>query len=352
MQPVWILRIDEIGLKSSPVRRMFTGVMLRTLTAHCRARGVTPTIDQGHRLLVARLDAQTDSDDGDESLLSLADIEAFEDAAAHTFGLAAVDRSIPTAREPAAVMALLNQMEWPDSSVTTFGIRAKRHGRGRGWKSQPFAAELGSLVLDSHPHLKVNLTTPDAWVHVALLPEAAHLIESRIVCPGGLPCGVQGRVSASLDSDDALLAAWLCMRRGCRIDLAEPIDSELAEILTRWDPALGNEEMIRSIGVGPHREPVEVVWGKIEIDSPPHSNEAQTTYRSTEITDDNEVSNAEARENTMALKSDEKVGLTNQQDIELDGDELTRQRVPVATLDPIAGWGEEEKAAAIALIKA
>ncbi len=317
MQPVWILRIDEIGLKSSPVRRMFTGVMLRTLSAHCQALGVEVEVDQKHRLLVARIIPKFDEEGDEASKLSRAEIEAFEEAAAHTFGLAAADRSIPIAREPDAVMPLLDELGWPEPTITTFGVRAKRHGRGRGWKSQPFAAELGSLVLDRHPHLKVNLTAPDAWIRVALLPEAAHLIEHRVVCPGGLPCGVQGRVSASLDSDNALLAAWLCMRRGCRIDLVEPIDSQLAEILSKWDPALGDEEMIRSIGVGPHREPVEVVWGRIEIDSPPNLDE-------TEIA---------------------------QTQVDIDSNELIKLRVPIATLDPLAGWGEEEKNAALAEIK-
>jgi hypothetical protein len=193
-------------------------------------------------------------------------------------------------------------------------------------------------VLDRHPHLKVNLTTPDAWIRVALLPEAAHLIERRIVCPGGLPCGVQGRVLASLDSDNSLLAAWLCMRRGCRIDLAEPIDSELVEILTKWDPALGNEEMIRSIGVGPHREPVEVVWGRIEIDSLPHSDISQTSKSQT-----NEI------QNPPALADETQ---TTQPQVDIDLNELPKRRVPVATLDPLAGWGEEERAAALAEIKA
>jgi hypothetical protein len=249
-------------------------------------------------------------------------------------------------------MALLDQIGWPDSSVTTFGVRAKRHGRGRGWKSQPFASELGSLVLDKHPHLKVNLTTPDSWVRVALLPEAAHLIERRIVCPGGLPCGVQGRVSASLDSDDALLAAWLCMRRGCRIDLAEPIDSELSEILTKWDPALGDEDLIRSIGVGPHREPVEVVWGKIEIDSPAHSSESQTIHPPADTRDYEEGSDSENRENNGAQKTSEEMEALDRKQVEPNENELRPQRVPVATLDPLAGWGEEERAAAIASIKA
>ncbi len=306
METVWILRIDEIGLKSSPVRRMFTGVMLRTLDAHCIARGVRVAIDRSHRLLVARLKGE----DPVDSTAAADRVEAFEDSAAHTFGLAAADRSVVVEREPSDVMRLLDERGWPQEGVATFGVRAKRHGRGRGWKSQAFAAELGTQVLSRHPHLKVDLTEPDEWVRVALLPEAAHLIEQRIVGPGGLPCGVQGRVTASLVDDDSLLAAWLCMRRGCRIDLVEPFDESLAAALARWDPALGDEEMIRSIGVGPHRQPVDEAWGMI------------------------------------GSRHDAGGGEASVQPIAGSG------RVPIASLDPLAGWSDSERAEALVRIRA
>ncbi len=296
MEPVWILRIDEIGLKSAPVRRLFTDVMLRSLTAQASARGVKVSFDRSHRLLRAML---SDAEESDASI--------FEDSVSHTFGLIAADRTTAVDREPEAIINLLDDMGWPDQEIRTFGVRAKRHGPRSGLRSQEFASELGSLVLDRHPHLSVDLTSPDAWIRVALLPDAAHLIDHRVEGPGGLPSGVQGRVEARLEDDDSLLAAWLCMRRGCRIDPIEPIDEEMRQILRKWDAALGDEEMIRRIGVGPHRDPIDEAWGVVSTSD----------------------------ENLL-------VGSANSSE---------DRKVPIATLNPLGGWTDEEKREALALIR-
>src|SRR2546428_6741 len=56
-------------------------------------------------------------------------------------------------------------------------------------------------------------------------------------CParGGLPLGSQGRGLALVDSEAGMVAAWLAMKRGCRVTVATPDDSRAHEPLRRWD---------------------------------------------------------------------------------------------------------------------
>jgi len=233
-----MVRIGESMLKSRPVRKQFTKVLIQTLTAQCRLRGATIVVRAEGGLLFV-------SGENDEQIV---------DALKHTFGVNAVDPYIEMDADPDIVAkAALERNPNPSG---TFAVQCRRHGEKGKWTSQSFASTVGAKVLE-RVNLKVNLGNPDWAIRVALFPDKVHLLGARFMGPGGLPSGVQGLVLANLESDEDVLSAWLMMHRGCRIKPAKGS----VELLQQWDPALASEKYANQLVTGPGGRHNAEPWG-------------------------------------------------------------------------------------------
>ena len=233
-----MVRIGESMLKSRPVRKQFTKVLIQTLTAQCRLRGATIVVRAEGGLLFV-------SGENDEQIV---------DALKHTFGVNAVDPYIEMDADPDMVAkAALERNPNPSG---TFAVQCRRHGEKGKWTSQSFASTVGAKVLE-RVDLKVNLGNPDWAIRVALFPDKVHLLGTRFMGPGGLPSGVQGLVLANLESDEDVLSAWLMMHRGCRIKPAKGS----VELLQQWDPALASEKYANQLVTGPGGRYDAEPWG-------------------------------------------------------------------------------------------
>src|SRR5207249_9458403 len=76
---------------------------------------------------------------------------------------------------------------------------------------------------------------PAAEIHVEVRENRGYVFADIVDGPGGLPMGSQGRALAVVDSEAALVSAWLAMKRGCRVTVAAPDGSGAHEPLRRWD---------------------------------------------------------------------------------------------------------------------
>jgi len=117
----------------------------------------------------------------------------------------------------------------------SFAIRARRSGE-HPYTSRELATVLGKAVQDAIPGLAVDLDSPDCELHVEVRGPRAYVFQVIVEGAGGLPLGSQGKAFALVEDDAGLVAAWLMMRRGCRLRVAG--GSELARALRRWDPKL------------------------------------------------------------------------------------------------------------------
>ena len=228
MMGQWMVRIGESMLKSRPVRKQFTKVLIQTFTAQCRLRGATVVVRAEGGLLFV---------DGEKN-------EQIVDALKHTFGVNAVDPYIEMEIDPDMVAKAA--LERNPDPAGTFAVQCRRYGERGEWTSQSFASTIGAKVLE-RVDLKVNLGNPDWAIRVALFPDKVHLLGTRFMGPGGLPSGVQGLVLANLESDEDMLSAWLMMHRGCRIKPAKGS----VESLQQWDPALASERYAKHLVTGP-----------------------------------------------------------------------------------------------------
>ncbi len=99
----------------------------------------------------------------------------------------------------------------------TFAIRVKRVG-SHEFTSQQKAAELGYLILNEFQVLKVNLECPEKEIFVEIRDKDCYLFDHMINGAGGIPLGVEGKVVALFSGGiDSPVAAWLMMKRGCKI---------------------------------------------------------------------------------------------------------------------------------------
>ena len=98
--------------------------------------------------------------------------------------------------------------------------------------------EAGSAIFIANEDkgVKVDLTDPDVVFYVEVRENRAFVFGEYIRCHAGLPVGSQGKVVAEVGDERGMVAAWLMMKRGCRV-IAHG-DEELIANLRRYDPLL------------------------------------------------------------------------------------------------------------------
>jgi thiamine biosynthesis protein ThiI len=194
MNDLWLVRYGEIFLKSDYVRRQWENVLVRNIREvqpGCRVRS-----DRGRIWVSGPVDP--------ERLRRVFGIVSFSPV--ERCSLEILDD---------ALLSLAG--ERGAGNLHTFAIRMKRVGT-HPFTSQEKAVELGNLVRGAFPNLRVDLGHPDLELHVEIREGTCYLFTDVIPGAGGLPLGVEGTIVALLSGGiDSPVAAWMMMKRGCRI---------------------------------------------------------------------------------------------------------------------------------------
>jgi len=225
MIELWLVRYSELFLKSDPVRREWEKALtrnIREVLPGCRIRSergriwIEGPVDRERLRRVFGIVSfspvkRCDLGDLNESLLDLCRIHCVE-------------------------------------GLRTFGIRMRRVGT-HPFTSQEKAVELGNLVRGEFPHLEVDLGHPDLELHIEIREGDCYLYTEVIQGAGGLPLGVEGSLVALVSGGiDSPVAAWMMMKRGCRIlpifvalesfldDDARARAGKVVEVLSTYQP--------------------------------------------------------------------------------------------------------------------
>jgi thiamine biosynthesis protein ThiI len=194
MTDLWLVRYSEIFLKSDPVRREWEKALTRNI------RDVLPGClirsERGRIWVEGPVDR--------ERLRRVFGIVSFSPVTRCTLG---------NLNETLLDLCRKRGVE----GLRTFGIRMRRVGT-HPFTSQEKAVELGNLVRGEFPHLEVDLKHPDLELHVEIREDDCYLYTEVIQGAGGLPLGVEGSLVALISGGiDSPVAAWMMMKRGCRI---------------------------------------------------------------------------------------------------------------------------------------
>ena len=194
MNQQWLVRYSEIFLKSDPVRRQWERILMANIRE--AMPGVHVRSERGR----IWLDGEVDTD----RLRKVFGIVSF--SRIEHIRLDEIDSALPDYCRRHGI-----------GDAGTFALRIRRIGK-HIFSSNDKAIELGDLLRKEFPHLRVNLAHPDKEVHIEIRGDEVYLYDNVTRAMGGLPLGVEGSLVALVSGGiDSPVAAWMMMKRGCRI---------------------------------------------------------------------------------------------------------------------------------------
>ncbi len=134
----------------------------------------------------------------------------------YVFGIAAYSRAGVCEKDFKKIMEfapvyLKSTME----NVKTFKVETKRADKNFPYKSPEISMELGGVLLESFPHLRVDVHNPDVVITVEIRDSAAYIRGPQIKGAGGLPVGTAGRAQVLISGGiDSPVAAYTMAKRG------------------------------------------------------------------------------------------------------------------------------------------
>ena len=100
-------------------------------------------------------------------------------------------------------------------NVRSFKVEAKRSDKGFPLKSPEICREVGGILLENFPHLKVDVHNPDLVVTVEVRDRYAFIRAGQLHGAGGLPVGTAGKASILISGGiDSPVAAYTMVKRG------------------------------------------------------------------------------------------------------------------------------------------
>lgn len=219
---ILIVRYSEIGLKSTPIRKRFENQLKDNI--------LTMLMEDGVEAIVTK--------NGARFYVEATDVDAAVASVRRVFGVG----SISVAEECASSRmedVCAKAAEYSLSRISagqSFAVKARREG-SQGYTSMDVGREAGSAIFIANEDkgVRVDLTDPDVVFYVEVRENRAFVFSDYIRCHAGLPVGSQGKVLARVDDDRGLVAAWLMMKRGCRLTVHG--DGDL-DALRRYDPLM------------------------------------------------------------------------------------------------------------------
>ncbi len=152
-----------------------------------------------------------------------------------TFGVVGFSKAIVCAKDWDAIVqsakALIENEPFSDGKGT-FKVECRRGDKSFFMNSYQIESELGGVVLDRYPDMKVKVKNPEKELRVEVR-DKVYLYTSPVPGPGGLPVGTAGKglllLSGGIDSP---VAFWRMAKRGLKQDClyfhAYPYTSDMA----------------------------------------------------------------------------------------------------------------------------
>jgi thiamine biosynthesis protein ThiI len=219
---VLLVRFGELALKSRFVRRQLRDRLVANIQEQFAAEGVECITEADE----ARVYVHVDSPEKAHILLG------------RVFGIVSVSpaREVPADRDSLR-KAVLSEASVALSPGQSFALRPRRVGT-HPFTSQDLARELGETIRKGVPGVRVDLTKPDVAIYVEVRRNRAFVFREIWPGPGGLPMGSQGRALAVVGDEAGMVAAWMGMKRGCRVVVAAADSNRFIEPLRKWDVRL------------------------------------------------------------------------------------------------------------------
>ena len=176
------------------------------------------------------------------------DLDAAYDACKKVFGIIAIARAVPCAKEKEAIFNTAREYLAPALlAAKSFKVESKRSDKSFPMGSIQLSQWVGGALHDAFPHLTVDVHTPELTVYLEVREDAAYVHGPAEAAAGGLPIGMGGHAVSLLSGGiDSPVSSYMIAKRGVQLELlhfaSPPYTSEqarekvlqLAQELTVW----------------------------------------------------------------------------------------------------------------------
>lgn len=205
MKEIILLKSGELALKGQN-RRSFEELLVKNCKARLRDLGEFKIHWSQSTTYVEPLSEDIDLDEAADRLCKV-------------FGIAALTRAGVVEKDFARIAEFAPQYLARDlARAKTFKVESKRADKQFPMKSPEICAELGGILLEKFPHLRVNVRNPDVTVMVEIRESAAYVHMDQMPGAGGLPVGSSGTAMLLLSGGiDSPVAGYMMAKRGLAV---------------------------------------------------------------------------------------------------------------------------------------
>ena len=202
MNELILLKCGELALKGLN-RRTFEDVLMKNCRRRLEKLGKFKIHSSQSTIYVKPQSADVDMDEA---------VSRME----RVFGVAALTRALILPKQFEAIQAAApGYLAQELGAARTFKVEAKRADKTFPMNSPALCRELGRVLLDAFPHLRVDVHHPEVTVYIEIREQGAYLHVDQKQGAGGLPVGTSGRamllISGGIDSP---VAGYMMAKRG------------------------------------------------------------------------------------------------------------------------------------------
>ena len=155
-----------------------------------------------------------------EPLDDFSDMDAMLCEAQKVFGIVTIARAYVCEKSLDSISEVAREHIAPEiRKYKTFKVEAKRSDKRFPLDSMDLSREIGGVLLEANPRVKVDVRTPDVVVKVEIRERAAYIYAGNYKGAGGMPVGTNGKglllLSGGIDSP---VAGYMMAKRGVKLE--------------------------------------------------------------------------------------------------------------------------------------
>lgn len=206
IKEILLCKYGEIVLKGAN-RKYFEDMLCRELKKRARAYGNFDIYRAQSTIYIEPRD-------------SLADVDGMFASASKVFGIVAISRAAVCQKSMEDISRVTAEYIPPFlEGKKSFKVEAKRSDKAFAFDSMEISREIGGVVLDSCPTVKVDVHNPEVVVKVEIREFGAYVSAGQFKGAGGMPVGTNGHALLLLSGGiDSPVAGYMMAKRGVRID--------------------------------------------------------------------------------------------------------------------------------------
>ena len=234
MQEMILCKLGEVVLKGLN-RRSFEDKLISNLRRRVSKSGNYRVYSKQSTIYVEPVD-------------NACELDAAFAACRQVFGVIAVSRALPCAKDVQAIIDTAKAYLRDElSTARSFKVESKRADKTFPLTSIQLSQRLGGALHQAFPNLEVNVHDPELTVFLEIRDDAAFVHGPAVPGAGGLPLGMGGTAVTLLSGGiDSPVSSWMMAKRGVALEpvhfFSPPYTSEaakekvieLARELTPW----------------------------------------------------------------------------------------------------------------------